>query len=555
LDDWAEKNNKRAMGQAGFRKDRSTVDNIFVLQHIIERSHILNQPLYTAFIDFRKAYDSVHRDILWKAISGMGVHGFMLDTLKHMYSNICMQVRLQGRLGDPFTADMGVKQGDPLSPLLFGLFIDRFESFVHSTCPDIGINLDIAVLIKILLFADDLVLTANSCEQLQKLVDALQVFCEGNLLTVNISKSVVVPFNTDMVGSITFKGAPLPKQVDFCYLGIRFQNYTINPLHDVLNRNLSKARAACFAMQQRCREMGMSNIAVRCNLFNTLVTPVINYGCEVWGVYQLAKIRYKTKGWGSNGVQEDLHKAFLRQCLMVPKSTTLGPMMHETNRIPIMHGWCKQVLGWWNKIVARPDNDIVKLALRDSITLATSGLLPRRPQSSKCWASAILACLKAIDPNLENNIVALQHINIPVVMKSLYDLWQHFLWRETHIIPDKVDRIPVRNITDSSGFKKRTYQYWFSDSAIAKGEGFIYYLNSERQIRAMARYRLGSHNLAVNQQRYTHKLDPESSVTTAFVSVVSKVLLKMNYMCLNVLSFMIYVLTFLTLSAQYLTMT
>jgi hypothetical protein len=148
------------------------------------------------------------------------------------------------------------------------------------------------------------------------------------------------------------------------------------------------------------------------------------------------------------------------------------------------------------------------ILLRDSITLATSGLLPRRPQSSKCWASAILACLKAIDPDLENNIVALQHINIPVVMKSLYDLWQHFLWRETHIIPDKVDRIPVRNITDFSGFKKRTYEYWFSDSAIAKGEGFIYYLNSERQIRDMARYRLGSHNLAVNRQRYTAQTEP-----------------------------------------------
>jgi hypothetical protein len=51
LDEWAEINNKRAKGQAGFRKDKSTTDNIFVLQHIIEHSRLDCKPLFTAFID------------------------------------------------------------------------------------------------------------------------------------------------------------------------------------------------------------------------------------------------------------------------------------------------------------------------------------------------------------------------------------------------------------------------------------------------------------------------------------------------------------------------
>jgi hypothetical protein len=188
---------------------------------------------------------------------------------------------------------------------------------------------------------------------------------------------------------------------------------------------------------------------------------------------------------------------------MIPKSTTLGPVMHETNRIPVMHSWCKQVLGWWNRIVARPDNDIVKLTLRDNINMATSNMLPRRPPSSKCWAAALLACLKAIDPALEDNIVGMQHIAITKVMNSLHTNWQRFLWGDMHTIPAKEQRITVRDITDSKGFKKRTYQYWFSDSVIAKGDGFVYHLNSEKQIRYMAMFRLGSHNLAINRQRYT----------------------------------------------------
>jgi hypothetical protein len=78
----------------------------------------------------------------------------------------------------------------------------------------------------------------------------------------------------------------------------------------------------------------------------------------------------------------------------------------------------------------------------------------------------------------------------------------------TCIAPSKADRIPVREITESRGFKKRTYQYWFSDDVIAKGDSFINHLNCGKHICAMARFRLGSHNLAINQQRYTAQAGP-----------------------------------------------
>ena len=61
MDQWAEQNNHRARGQAGFRHGRGTPDNAFVLQHIIEKYRDVNQPVYAAFIDFRKAYDCICR--------------------------------------------------------------------------------------------------------------------------------------------------------------------------------------------------------------------------------------------------------------------------------------------------------------------------------------------------------------------------------------------------------------------------------------------------------------------------------------------------------------
>ena len=76
--------------------------------------------MYAVFIDFRKAYDSVDRGTLWECLSRLGVHGCMLRTLKEMYHEVRLRVRVGDELGEEFESKRGpgVKQGDPLSPLL-----------------------------------------------------------------------------------------------------------------------------------------------------------------------------------------------------------------------------------------------------------------------------------------------------------------------------------------------------------------------------------------------------------------------------------------------------
>jgi len=72
---WAEAAGIRAMGQHGFRPGRRTTDAIFILHSIIEKQRQENGKLYTAFIDFEKAYDSVRRDLLWRKLEERGVTG------------------------------------------------------------------------------------------------------------------------------------------------------------------------------------------------------------------------------------------------------------------------------------------------------------------------------------------------------------------------------------------------------------------------------------------------------------------------------------------------
>ena len=74
--------------QAGFRKDYSTVDHIFTMHAMVSKHLKKNKKLYVAFVDFRKAFDTVKRNVLWNVLLQLGIGGNMLNTLRAMYSSV-----------------------------------------------------------------------------------------------------------------------------------------------------------------------------------------------------------------------------------------------------------------------------------------------------------------------------------------------------------------------------------------------------------------------------------------------------------------------------------
>jgi len=110
--------------QAGFRKGRSCAEQIFALRNIIEQCVEFQQPLSINFVDFKKAFDSVHRESLWNIARLYGILQLHVNIFRTLYRHSRCCVKTEDGFTEFFDIITGVRQGCILSPFLFLLVID-----------------------------------------------------------------------------------------------------------------------------------------------------------------------------------------------------------------------------------------------------------------------------------------------------------------------------------------------------------------------------------------------------------------------------------------------
>ena len=94
--------------QTGFRKEYSTLDHIFLLKNFIDIFVTNgNQKLYCAFVDYKKAFDSVWRGALWHKLVQSGITGKLFNIFVNMYKNIKSCVNHEGNISDYFVSFNG----------------------------------------------------------------------------------------------------------------------------------------------------------------------------------------------------------------------------------------------------------------------------------------------------------------------------------------------------------------------------------------------------------------------------------------------------------------
>jgi hypothetical protein len=87
----------------------------------------------------------------------------MLGALQSLYADTSVRMKVQGRTGVSLPSETGLKQGCPLSPTLFGLYVDGLFNYLDTHCPDEGVVLGNGVRIRIMGYADDFVLVSILC--------------------------------------------------------------------------------------------------------------------------------------------------------------------------------------------------------------------------------------------------------------------------------------------------------------------------------------------------------------------------------------------------------
>jgi hypothetical protein len=322
---------------------------------------------YCAFIDFKKAFDRVNRNILWTILAKRGVSLKIISLLRSMYANCSYSIRLDTcTISDSFDSNIGVQQGCQLSPILFLFFIDELVEClldVPSTYPPAFGDVDIPLL----LFADDVVLVSHTPGGLQKMLLRLESFCSEYKMEVNVAKSKTMVFKTGTSAPVfkwRFQGLPLETVTAFSYLGIVFSShlsriaegppdarkFTYNlSWEDHFAQAVTKASRAKTVLQKfvtRARQAG--GIQFYLKLFDTMVSPILQYGGELMAFEQLEKF-------------ELVCRSYYRFLLGLPSSSPKAGLDILLNRRRLESKMKLKALKYWFSIINRNENSLIRV--------------------------------------------------------------------------------------------------------------------------------------------------------------------------------------------------
>jgi hypothetical protein len=306
-----ENNNLLSDYQGGFRWKRGCPDLIFLVSELVQsrcerpgwcyaksprgKTHTRHcydkhnidgpcnpKPTFIAFLDVASAYDTVWHDRLWDRLRAVGIVGKTLAILQAWYRDNKSCVLLGGSdRTDWFSVTQGVRQGSLLSPMLYALFIDPITSALQPhgvSFKDVDGN---DVYCGVAAYADDLVLIANSAEELQLMLKIAEDFSVENRFRFKPSKCEVMTVNTDpQVIPLQIYGEKITECSFFRYLGAEIQD---NGGWDRVSHRMYRNGLARY---HQWKQLGLSTQGfsshTSARLYRSLIEPCTTYACDVW---------------------------------------------------------------------------------------------------------------------------------------------------------------------------------------------------------------------------------------------------------------------------------
>ena len=266
---WAETEGVIPDQQHGFRNNRSTITAIKLLnQYVSEALATQKTPLYVIFVDFKKAFDSVNRSIMLCKLKEVGLPGKVIRAIWPIIRENFVQITTAECLSNSVTQNVGLAQGECLSPLLYSIFTHDLPAVIECQGG-----------VKTLLYADDLAISARDLVQLQEAMNILHTYCTDNKLAVNVRKTKTVKFRRGgplrKSDILYYEGKTIEFVPNFTYLGVIMQTKGGYPGH--IQNLKRKGISACTRVALRLPLTTMSLKSLE-RLLCTVILPSSMYG-------------------------------------------------------------------------------------------------------------------------------------------------------------------------------------------------------------------------------------------------------------------------------------
>jgi len=366
--------------QAGFRKGRSCCEQIFALRYIIEKATALDTSLLINFIDFKKAFDCLHRPAVWSILSSYGIPEKIIRVIQNFYRDSRCAVRSDGQLGDWFQIITGVKQGCLLSPLIFLLVMDwTLKNAVDKN--NFGLDWVDGLKLADLDFADDIALLSKTRNEMQEITDNVEDEARKVGLHINTQKTKLVKIGKiEGTNPVQAGGGQVEEVEQFCYLGSVITNDS--SCDKEIKTRMGKANSTFGRLLNIWRNKRL-NVKVKVRLYDSLVLSTLRYGAETWSM-TAANMRKL----------EAAHHKWLRRILGITwkDMVTNEEVRKRTGMGKLEDTLRKSRLRWFGHVHRMDINRIPKQALR--WTPKEGKRKPGRPR--KNWNSTVLEDLKTI---------------------------------------------------------------------------------------------------------------------------------------------------------------
>ena len=261
--------------QGGFKKGFSTVSSIADLTDNLLTNVNKGLTSLAAFVDLRKAFDTVNHAILLSKLKCFGIAESNLEWCTNYLDNRSQKTLANGILSEARTVKCGVPQGSVLGPLFFILYVNDVQAAIN------GATLQ--------LYADDTVIyTASSssnkaARKLQPSLNQFSTWCKANKLSLNATKTKLVVFGTrhkvKKARNVVVKIGNTPLQIvpTYKYLGITLDSTLTFRCHV---RTVSNVIAYKTNLLAKVRKFLTEKVALK--IYKSMVLPYFDYGDVIY---------------------------------------------------------------------------------------------------------------------------------------------------------------------------------------------------------------------------------------------------------------------------------